>query len=95
MNKDKQIQEMVKDINEAIRHNSAVDLIRKGLICVNGDGVARELFDEGYCKQSEVVKEFLKRFEMYIGNCTFTLGQYNDIQYALKKATKDMEGDCE
>ena len=42
--------------------------------------------------KSEVVKEFTRRFEMYIGNCTFTLGQTNDIQYALKKATEDMIG---
>ena len=39
--------------------------------------------------RSEAVKEFVRRFEMYIGNCTFTLGQTNDIQYALKKATED------
>lgn len=48
-----QIEKMAKDVNEAIKHNSAVDVIRHGLICVNGDGVARELFDDGYRKQRE------------------------------------------
>ena len=42
--------------------------------------------------QDEIIKEFVKRFEYYIGNCTFTVGQVNDIQYALKKATEEMEG---
>ena len=42
--------------------------------------------------KSEVIKEFVKRFEGYIGNCTFSMGQANDIQYALKKATEEMEG---
>jgi hypothetical protein len=43
---------MAKDVTEAIKHNSAVDVIRHGLICVNGDGIARELFDDSYRKQS-------------------------------------------
>lgn len=53
MSREKQIEEMAKDVSEAIKHNSAVDVIRHGLICVNDDGVARELFDAGYRKQSE------------------------------------------
>lgn len=52
-NKIEQIEEMAKDIAEAINHNSAVDVIRHGLICVNSEGVTRELYDEGYRKQSE------------------------------------------
>ena len=39
----------------------------------------------------QVIKEFVKRFEYYIGNCTFTMGQTNDIQYALKKATEETQ----
>lgn len=46
----------------------------------------------GDAPKSEVIKEFVKRFEGYIGNCTFSMGQTNDIQYALKKATEEMEG---
>ena len=42
--------------------------------------------------KQDTVKEFVKWFEYYIGNCTFTLGQVNDIQYALKKATEEVEG---
>ena len=42
--------------------------------------------------KSEVIKEFVKRFEFHLGNSTFTLGQTNDIQYALKKATEEMKG---
>lgn len=45
------IEEMAKDIAEAINHNSAVDVIRHGLICINSEGVTRELYDDGYRKQ--------------------------------------------
>lgn len=45
------IEEMANDIAEAINHNSAVDIIRRGLICVNSEGVTRELYDDGYRKQ--------------------------------------------
>ena len=44
--------------------------------------------------KSETIHMFVKRFESYIGNCTFTMGQYNDIQYAIKKATEDIIGDA-
>lgn len=54
---------------------------------------AEALYNAGYRKQSEVIKEFVKRFERYIGNCTFTMGQTYDIQYALKKATEEMDGE--
>lgn len=46
--------------------------------------------EAGYREQTEVIDEFVKRFESYIGNCTFTLGQVNDIVYALKKAKEDI-----
>lgn len=42
---------------------------------------------------SKVVKKFVRCFESYIGNCMFTMGQTNDIQYALKKATEDVKGE--
>lgn len=54
--------------------------------------LATEAYNAGYRKQSEVIKEFVKRFEMLIGDCAFTLGQAHNIQYALKKATEEMEG---
>jgi hypothetical protein len=53
MSEQKQIEEMAKDIAEAINHNSAVDVIRRGLICVNSEGVTRELYDEGYRKHTD------------------------------------------
>ena len=54
---------------------------------------AQSIIEQGYRKQSEVIKDFINQFEKYIGNCTFTLGQFNDIQYALKKATEDVTGE--
>ncbi len=57
------------------------------------DCIESNLLAAGYRKQSEVIKEFVIRFERYIGNCTFTMGQTNDIQYALKKAREEMIGE--
>ena len=57
--------------------------------------IASKIYNSGYRKQSEVIKKFVRRFESYIGNCTFTLGQTNDILYALKMATEEMEGGAE
>lgn len=57
--------------------------------------IAKALYNTGYRKQSEVVKEFVKRFEYHLKDATFTLGQTNDIQYALKKATEEMKGGAE
>ncbi len=52
-NEKQAIEEMDKDIGEAIMHNSVVDIINGGFIGVNSEGMARELFDDGYRKQVE------------------------------------------
>ncbi len=49
----KQIEEMYKDIYEAINHNAVIDVIHGGYIGVNTEGLTRELYDDGYRKQSE------------------------------------------
>lgn len=48
---------------------------------------------ENVALKRKIIKQFVRRFEKYIGNCTFTMGQTNDIQYALKKATEEMVGE--
>lgn len=48
---------------------------------------------EDVALKRKIIKQFVRRFESYIGNCTFTMGQTNDIQYALKKATEDIIGE--
>lgn len=52
-NEKQAIEEMDKDIGKAIMHNSVVDIINGGFIGVNSEGIARELFDDGYRRQSE------------------------------------------
>lgn len=42
--------------------------------------------------EDRTIKEFIKRFESHLANATFTMGQTNDIQCALKKATEEMAG---
>ena len=85
----KQIEEMEKVIEGAFLD----DYYLGHDPCENTVAVA--LYNAGYRKQSEVVKEFVMRFEKYIGNCTFSMGQFHDIKYALKKAAEDMLGDAE
>lgn len=87
MSKEKQIEEMAEDLRYC--HTEFVG--DYGDIYTDYNKTAEKLTCMGYRKQSEVIKEFVKRFEGYIGNCTFSMGQANDIQYALKKATEEME----
>lgn len=82
MSREKQIEEMAKEIEVFAFCDGSIDDYK----------MASKLYRKGYRKQSEVIKEFVKRFEKHIGNCTFTLGQFNDIQYALRKATEEMKG---
>ena len=48
-----QIEIMANDINETLKHNAVIDIINGGYIGLNTDGIARELYDDGYRKQSE------------------------------------------
>jgi hypothetical protein len=57
MSREKQIEEMDEDIGEAIMHNSVVDIINGGFIGVNSEGMARELYDDGYRKQEWISVE--------------------------------------
>ena len=55
--RDKQIEEMYKDVYEAINHNSVIDVTHGGYIGISTEGLTRELYDEGYRKASDVVRE--------------------------------------
>lgn len=72
-----QIEEMDKDIGESIMHNSVIDIINGGFIGVNSEGMARELYDAGYSKQSEGewIKDEKSKFEhrYYCSVCNFYL----------------------
>ena len=87
MSKEKQIEKIAQDICGWCNVSGVCILDGKkcDLKCTHRD-IAETIYTAGYRKQSEVIKEFVKRFEKHIGNCTFTMGQTNDIQYALKKA---------
>lgn len=96
-NEKQAIEEMAKDVTEAIKHNSAVDVIRHGLICVNGDGIARELFDDGYRKKSAVIDEFANRLKEKMNDLSRM--EYNCVPYFLvskafiDKIAEEMKGD--
>lgn len=60
MNEDKQIEEMYKDVYEAINHNRVIDVTHDGFIDVNTIGLTRELYDDGYRKASEVAEDIIR-----------------------------------
>lgn len=57
---DKQIENMYKDVYEAIAHNSVIDVTHGGYIGVNTEGLTKELYDDGYRKATDVVEEVIK-----------------------------------
>ena len=63
MNRDKQIEEMYKDVYEAIEHNSVIDVIHGGYIGVDTGGLTKELYDDGYRKASDVAREIFEEIE--------------------------------
>lgn len=77
-----QIKEMYGDVRNAIVHNSAVDFSRGCILSVDFDGVTRELYDDGYRKQSEwiSVKDRLPEDEIpvlvFTAKGTYYVGYY-------------------
>ena len=72
--KENQLREIEKDIGEAITHNSVRNIINGNFIGVDVRGMARELYNEGYVKQSQA--EWLDAEEYYVcSNC------YHDDEY--------------
>ena len=61
--KDKQIEEMYKDVYEAIEHNSVIDITHGGYIGINTDGLTKELYDDGYRKSTEVAREIFEEID--------------------------------
>ena len=61
--RDKQIEEMYKDIYAAIEHNSVIDITHGGYIGINTDGLTRELYDDGYRKASDVAEEIFAEID--------------------------------
>lgn len=85
--KDKQIEEMYKDVYEAINHNAVIDITHGGYIGVATDGLTRELYDDGYRKASDIIDEIvdflfeLEKIERLYAGEREALG----IRYAIKK----------
>lgn len=89
MDKEKQIEEMYKDVGEALMHNSVVNIVNGGFIGVNSEGMARELFDADYRKQSEVAREIFAEMRKQING-------YENIDIILDRLEKKyLEGENE
>lgn len=70
---EKQIEEMKKHIHTVLLHNSKYDFCEGVLVGFNEEGIARELCDEGYRKQSEVIDEFVKKLKQAPIKCKLPL----------------------
>ena len=86
MTEEKQIEEMAEDIKEAISHNLTVTVTGK-ILGFNVEGIARELCDDGYRKQSEIAQ---KIFEEIDSKCIDPFGNFNYKRYVeLKQKMKN------
>lgn len=75
--KEKKIKAMEKDISVAITHNGVRNIFNGNFIGVDANGMARELYKEGYDKRSQA--EWLDAEEYYVcSNC------YHDDEYMTK-----------
>lgn len=59
MDNAKQIEEMRKDVYEAVNHNRVIDITHDGFIDVNTIGLTKELYDKGYRKAFEVAEDII------------------------------------
>lgn len=66
MNRDKQIEEMYKDVYEAINHNAVIDITHGGYIGVNTERLTKELYDDGYRKASDLARDITDEILRYI-----------------------------
>ena len=91
MNRDKQIEEMYKDVYKTIEHNAVIDITHGGYIGVNTEGLTRELYDDGYRKASEVAREILEEIEDAYYECihinpTTNIGHLLQTKFLTKLA---------
>ncbi len=79
MSRDKQteIVEMSKVVDEALTHNVSWNS-KNGIIGFSAEGIARELIDEDYRKQSDVAREIFEEIE---SNISPMLGLEDEKEY--------------
>lgn len=63
MSRVNEIEEIVKDVDKAIRANFPWDLLNNGYIVSSADNIAQELYYAGYRKASEVAREVIDEIE--------------------------------
>ena len=79
MSRDKQIEEMYKDVYEAIEHNSVIDITHGGYIGISTDGLTKELYDDGYRRAEDVAREIFEEIEkVFINNHVESFKNYRD-----------------
>lgn len=86
---DKHIEEMYKDVYEAINHNSVIDITHGGYIGINTDGLTKELYDDGYRKASDVAREIFEEIEDVMNN----IGYFDEIDFRSLKKKYESEGE--
>ena len=93
MSRDNQIEEIVQDVDKAIRANFAWDVLAGGYIVSSADNIAQELYYKDYRKASDVAEDIFAEIDSIIGLiCAMTgldfiiLGKYAELK---KKYTEE------
>ena len=92
----KQIEEIVQDVDKAIRANFPWDLLASGYIVSSADNIAQELYYKGYRKSSEVAREIFEEIERWLDGSRYSAveiiwGVKHQIEELKKKYTEGGE----
>jgi hypothetical protein len=77
-----QIEEIVQDVDKAIRANFVWDVLAGGYIVSSADNIAQELYYKGYCKSTDVTEEIFAEIEKEIELAL-------DSNYKVKRDAQD------
>lgn len=98
MNKDpnveKQIEEIVRDVDKAIRANFAWDVLNGGYVVSSADNIAQELYYAGYRKASEVAREIFEEIDKRLDAITIVMGRLDSLRTfhkTMEKVTAEVD----
>lgn len=88
MDREKQIEEMASDINDCITEF----VTDTGDVYIDDEATAQKMFDKGYRKQSEVVKEIFDEIEKLVSINKKTVGcaTYEETIFYIEDFIEDL-----
>lgn len=92
---EKQIEEMKKDIHTVLLHNCKYDFCEGVLIGFNEEGIARELCDEGYRKQSETAQEIFAEIHARLDNLMVVMNPHDGFITTFRKTMEKVTAEVD